>query len=109
MDHVAQGSPTLSPNLMNFLSPLDPSSLTTQHHCLHLDPPRPKTSLALPAHSRSITMADPKFLKYVDDHQDDYIKLLAKAVSIPSYVSLPLSGHIASASAVTRQRSLSRS
>lgn len=31
-------------------------------------------------------MADPKFLQYVDDHKDDYIKRLSKAVSIPSYV-----------------------
>lgn len=34
-------------------------------------------------------MADAKFLKYVDEHQDDYIKRLSKAVSIPSYVHLP--------------------
>lgn len=31
-------------------------------------------------------MADPKFLQYVDDHKDDYINRLSKAVSIPSYV-----------------------
>jgi Cys-Gly metallodipeptidase DUG1 len=29
-------------------------------------------------------MADPKFLKYVDEHQEEYIQRLAKAVSIPS-------------------------
>lgn len=29
-------------------------------------------------------MADPKFLKYVDEHQEDYIDRLAKAVEIPS-------------------------
>jgi Cys-Gly metallodipeptidase DUG1 len=29
-------------------------------------------------------MADPKFLKYVDEHQEDYIQRLAKAVAIPS-------------------------
>jgi hypothetical protein len=37
-------------------------------------------------------MADPKFLKYVDEHQEDYIKTLAKAVSIPSFV--PFVSHI---------------
>lgn len=29
-------------------------------------------------------MADPKFLKYVDDHEKDFIDRLAKAVAIPS-------------------------
>ncbi|CAD6572420.1 MAG: hypothetical protein TREMPRED_000544 [Tremellales sp. Tagirdzhanova-0007] len=32
-------------------------------------------------------MADPKFLKYVDDHQEDFIERLAKAVAIPSVSS----------------------
>lgn len=30
--------------------------------------------------------ADPKFLQYVEDHQQDYIDRLARAVEIPSYV-----------------------
>ena len=34
-------------------------------------------------------MAQSKFLTYVDDHQEDYIQLLAKAVAIPSYVCRP--------------------
>lgn len=38
-------------------------------------------------------MADPKFLQYVDDHKDDYINRLSKAVSIPSYVPVHILSH----------------
>jgi Cys-Gly metallodipeptidase DUG1 len=31
-----------------------------------------------------MTAANPDFLKYVDEHQDDYIKRLSDAVAIPS-------------------------
>ena len=31
-------------------------------------------------------MADPKFLKYVDEHQDELIDRLTAAVAIPSWV-----------------------
>jgi Cys-Gly metallodipeptidase DUG1 len=31
-----------------------------------------------------MTAADPKFLKYVDDHEEDFIQRLARAVAIPS-------------------------
>lgn len=36
---------------------------------------------------------NPKFLQYVEDHQQDYIDRLRQAVEIPSYVS-PLGLHI---------------
>lgn len=40
------------------------------------------TSTKLP----NTRMADPKFLKYVDEHQDELIDRLAAAVAIPSWV-----------------------
>lgn len=41
--------------------------------------------------------ADPQFIKYVDEHQEELIERLAQAVGIPSYVdfSPPFQGSIA--------------